>query len=697
MDRRTALESHVRSMTAERVAVLLTTLTEGVVRYARATPPTLLHLLPILAYRPGAFERLTLAHHQVLYAAVGAVEDRERLREARADQGTPWERVPGPVEHETLLARLDADRPGLARVRAESTVADLVDLALMWPDGRNGYHLPDDAIEQFGLPHVPPTVREGLGRLDLAGVRRVALTLGLDPTRERATLTDGIEEVLGAPERVVELCHAARHDVAHLLLGHAFLGTEARTFLTRGAGEPFSVPADGTGDSDLDWMFEHGLLLPPEHPGDGLVMPREVALAVRGAHPWPFDPAPQAVVGVPVDRMTPGGGADVAEGSRAALTALAGADVRLLEAVAERPPRLRVDGLLMKQERRRLARVADGDEDLARVWLEAGAVLGLLTVRLGRVVPSEQSAAWRDLDTETRLAALAEAWAGTEDAALWWPAPEGGSPSRGRSGRARTRWALACALNDLPWGTSTGVVGQRLLAERAEGREPRTGARWLVSAVTWYQPSVEAEPDTVGRVLRALREAELLGAVFGGATTEVGRALSRRCRCRWEAWPHGSPETVAGVRCGLGPAPADDERPAGSRRSPEGGADGGPAAGRGLAEERTEDGRGETGRTRWSGGSEGRQPRRAGDPGPEPGIGSRVKEAGTEGGRSRRRDRGARDGGGSGVTRTGSGRAEAGCGLVGPGEARHRELREAARELFAPGWFGGGADGTEGA
>lgn len=601
MDRRAALESHVRSMTDERVADLLATLAEGVVRYARATPQTLLHLLPILAYRPRAFERLTLAHHQVLYAAVGAVEDRERLGASPGGGGSARESVPGPVDHETLLARVDADRPGLARVRAEETVTDLVGLALLWPDGRGGYHLPDDAFEQFGLPRVPPPVRAGLGELDLAGVRRIALTLGLDPTEGRGTLTGGIEAVLGAPERVLELCRAARHDVAHLLLGHAFLGTEARAFLTRPGGEPVHVPAEGTGDPDLDWMFEHGLLLPPDHPGDGLVMPKEVAVAVRGAHPWPFEPAPQPVVGVPVDQVTPGGATDVAEGARRALATLAGADARLLDAVTDRPPRLRGDGLLMKQERRRLTRIAGGDEDLARLWLESGAVLGLLTVHLGRVVPSDQAGAWRGLDTETRLAALAEAWAGTEDAALWWPTPEGAALSRVRSGRARTRWALACALNDLPWGTSTGVVGERLLAERAEGREPRTGARWLVSAVTWHQPSVEAVPDTAGRVLRALREAEVLGAVFGGATTEVGRALSRHCRGRWGAWPHGGPGTVAAVRQGLG---------------------GGPS--------------------------------------------------------------------GFGPADTG------GCGLVGPEERRHRELREAARELFGAGWYGRDA-GTEGA
>ncbi|MEU3019476.1 hypothetical protein ABZ635_19030 [Nocardiopsis sp. NPDC007018] len=642
MDRRAALESHVRSLSAERIADLLATLSEGVVRYARATPQTLLYLLPILAYRPGAFERLTLAHHQVLYAAVGAAEDRQRLRATRAGAGEPRPRLPAPVDHETLLARLDADRPGLARVRAEETVADLVGLALLWPDGRGGYHLPDDAFEQFGLPRVPPPAAVGLGELDLAGVRRIALTLGLDPTGGRGALTEAIVRVLGTTGRVRDLCRTADGDVAHLLLDHAFLGREAPAFLTRVGGEPIRFPANGTGDPDLDWMFERGLLLPAESPGTGFVMPREVALAVRSTHPWPFDPGPQAVVGVPVEHVMPGGGADVVEGARRALTALARADVRLLDAVAEQPPALRGDGLLAPRERRRLSRVVEGDEDLARVWLEAGAVLGLLGARRGRVVLSEQAGAWRRLGAERRLAALAEAWAGMEDASLWWPSPETADAPRDRSGRARTRWAVACALNDLPWGTSTGVVGRRSLEERAKGREPHTGTRWLVAAVTWYQPSVESEPDTVGRVVRASREAELLGAVFGGATTEVGRALSRRCRGRWQVWPHGSADTVAAVRRALGP-----------RRS----------------EHHAEPGTG---------------PEHAAEGAPPRGTGAPV--AGTEGaGGCARRSaeaRGRTGSDGAGPDRGAGPERDDGHGVTGPAELRHRRLRDVARDVF---------------
>ncbi len=563
-------------MPPERVADLLATFSEGVVRYPRATPETVLYLLPLLVYRRRAFERLTLAHHQMIYAAVGLAEDRNDLLAVHGEYEVV--RVPGgrvvlnrgelgPVDHEELLAKVDAERPGLARVRAEETIAELVDLVLLWPDGQGGYHLLDDARYQFGLPQDPPSVEAGLGELDLPGIRRMALALGMDPTRERRTLTDDIERVLTSPERVRSLVRGAQPDIVHLILGHAFLGTEVDFFDQDGdggayRGRLFDFPVDGTGDPDLDWMIERGLLMPVDALSRRLVVPREVALAIRRSHPWPFSPAPQPVVGVPVDRMMSGGGADVAEGARRALTGLAGADTRLLAAVAERPPRLRKDGQLMKRERRRLTKAAGGEEDLARIWVEAGAVLGFLTAEDSRVVLSEQAVAWQDTDTEVRLASLAEAWAGTEDTALWWPAPESPPASRDReqAGQARVRWGLACALNDLPWGTSTGVAGERLLAERSEGRDLRTGARWLVAAATWYQPSTETEPDTEGRVLRALREAELLGLVFGGVTTEFGRALSARCRQAWDVWARGASGTVPAVRSTLGLAPSGDER-----------------------------------------------------------------------------------------------------------------------------------------
>ena len=560
------MESHIRSMSPERIADLLASLSEGAVRFDRATPETVVDLLAFLAYRPLVFERLVLAQQQLIYAVVGVAEDHKGLRPGHGDM--PPRELPGghflmtggrlgPVSHKDVLAGVGAERPGLARVRAEEAIEALTDLAILWPDGKGGYHLLDDAEYQFGVPAAPPELEQGLDELDFPSLRRVALTLGLDPTGDWNSLESAVRRFLSTPDRVEKVLRSASHDVWHRLMGFAFLGSEVDSYDLYGNGDRLQIPVDGSDDPEVDWMVERGLLLPWEAGSRVMQMPREVALAIRSAHPWPFSTAPQAVVGVPLDEMLRHGEEGLAEGSRWALTALAGADTRLLAAFAERPPRLRKDGQLMVRERQRLTKAAGGNADLARVWVEAGAVLGLLADEGDRVGLSDQADVWSAYSAEVRLASLVEAWARLADSALWWPAPEGPFPGgHGREPRgARTRWALARALSDLPWGSSTGVIGERLVQERAEGMDLRSGASWLVAAAKWYQPMIQAEEDVEGRVLRALCEAEELGLVFSGAATEVGWALSTHLREAGHERPRAGSWTLAAVRATLGLVP----------------------------------------------------------------------------------------------------------------------------------------------
>ncbi|GAB3691841.1 hypothetical protein GCM10028793_10620 [Nocardiopsis oceani] len=565
------MESHIRSMPPERIADLLASLSEGAVRFDWATPETVVDLLSFVAFRPLVFERLTLAEQQLIYAVVGVAEDHRDLRLEFGDM--PPRQLPGghflmtggslgPVSHEDVLAGVGADRPGLARVRAEEAIEVLTGLAILWPDGKGGYHLHDDAAYQFGVPAAPPELEQGLDEFDFPSLRRVALTLGLDPTGDWMALHTAVRRFLSTPDRVEKVLRSASHDVWHRLMGFAFLGSEVEASDLYGNGDRLQIPVDGSEDPEIDWMVERGLLVPWEAASRMMQMPREVALAIRSAHPWPFSTAPQAVVGVPLDEMLRYGEEGLAEGSRWALTALAGADTRLLAAFAERPPRLRKDGLLMVRERQRLTEAAGGNADLARVWVEAGAVLGLLAAEGDRVGLSDQADVWSAYSTEVRLASLVEAWSRLADAALWWPAPEDPFPGgHAREPRgARVRWALARALRDLPWGTSTGVIGERLVQERAAGMELRSGASWLVAAAQWYQPMVEAETDAVDRVLRALCEAEELGLVFSGAATEAGWALSTHLR---EGVPDGTPAgsgSLAAVRATLGLVPDGADR-----------------------------------------------------------------------------------------------------------------------------------------
>ncbi|MBR8743017.1 hypothetical protein DSY14_14975 [Nocardiopsis sp. MG754419] len=565
-------------MPPERVADILATIPEGAVRYRTATPDTLLDLIMVVAYRPTAYERLTLPHHQILRAAVGAAEEERDLRPAPGDHTEPRTRgtllldtvVLGPVDHETLVGRVGADRPGLARMRAEECVADLVDLAILWPDGQGGYHLPDDAGHQFGVHHYPRPVREALEEeYDLPTLRRMALTLGLDPTAERATLITGLIRVLTDRRRVHHLVRHAPHDVGHRILECGFHAEEVEVAGLGGA-DRFHMPVDGSGDDELDWLLDRGLLMPTADGGEGVgrsrtfAVPREVALAIRRSRPYPFDPAPQQIMGPPVEEMLPGRGPDaVEEASRAALTTLAGIDTRLTAALAERPGRLRADGHLGVPSRRRLTRQAGGNEDLARTWVEVGAQTGLLVADSGQVTLSAQGRrTWSASAPEARLATLLEGWARRAEDARWWPTDDepvaAGALDQGAD--ARTRWAVVCALRDVPRGVTLGISGARAARELAEEGTRVAGTRWLLSAAYWYQPMTATDPDHEFRVMRAYHEAEVLGVVYAGAATRVGWALSERVRSAPQVQEGAGEVVSAAVRetLGLG-APTSEE------------------------------------------------------------------------------------------------------------------------------------------
>lgn len=567
MDRLAALDAHLRTMPPERVADILATIPDGAVRYRTATPDTLLDLIMTLAYRPTVFERLPLPHHQILRAVVGVAENARELLPGGPEGEWPRRRrslaqdqfLLGPVDHEALLARVGADRPGLARMRAQECVSDLVDLAVLWPDGDGGYHLPDDAGHQFGMRGFPWSVGEALATYDLASLRRMALALGLDPTREWRELITMVEGVLTDERRVETLVRGAPHEVGHRILLLTFFSEEVEIASIR-SGARIELPVDGTGDDELDWLLEHGLLLPSEYETDAgdsclFVVAREVALAIRRAFTHRFDPAPPQIMGPPVEGMLPGRGPGaVEEISREALTALAGADTRLVAALAERPGRLRRDGRLAVPSRRRLVRAAGGNEDLARTWTETGAQTGLLVAEEGHVMLSTQVGEWSAATPEVRLVALLEGWARRAEDGLWWPTDDepvaSGAVEEGAD--ARTRWAVVCALSDVPSGITLGINGARATRELAEEDKRVAGTEWLISAAHWHQPLTAVDPGHEFRVLRAFHEAEFLGVVCAGAATRVGRALSERVRSAPRVRDEPGEEVLAAVRETLG-------------------------------------------------------------------------------------------------------------------------------------------------
>ena len=565
MDRLAALDAHLRTMPPERVADILSTIPDGAVRYRTATPDTLLDLIMILALRPTVFERLPLPHHQILRAVVAVAENAQELLPGGPEGGWPRRRrslaqdpfLLGPVDHEALLAKVDADSPGLARMRAEECVSDLLDLAILWPDGDGGYHLPDDAGYQFGMRGYPWSVEEALDRYGLATLRRMALALGLDPTGDWWELRKTLADALTDEQRVVSLVRDAPHEVRHRILQLTFFSDQveiARTHLAWG----MDLPVDGTGDDEQDWLLEHGLLLPTDYETDDarvFEVAREVALTIRRSFPHRFDPAPPQVMGPPAEGMPQGRGPGaVEELSREALTFLAGADTRLVAALTERPGRLRRDGHLAVPSRRRLTKAVGGNEDLARTWLEVGARTGLLIAENDHVTLSDQARAWSAAAPEVRLVALLEGWARRAEDGLWWPTDDepvsSGAVEEGAD--ARSRWAVVCALTHVPDGITLGIDGARATRDLAEEDKKAAGTEWLLSAAHWYQPLTAVDPEHEFRVLRAFREAEFLGVVCVGAATRVGRALSQRIRSAPRVEDDPGEGVLAAVRETLG-------------------------------------------------------------------------------------------------------------------------------------------------
>ncbi|WP_304455402.1 hypothetical protein [Nocardiopsis sp. YSL2] len=518
MDRVEALDAHLRSMSTERVARLVATLPDSAIDLHCWS--AVLERIAILAYRPTVVEQLNLAQQQLLYAIATVAEDQNGLRRPppTLDSGAGTAEL-GPVSLDAVLERVGARSPGRARQRAEAELDRLVDLAILWPDGREGFHLADDFAAQFGSERTPPDLRTVAEGLDAADLHRMAKALGLDDPADRHVLTADIAALLTDETRVGLLLEEAPAGTARFAHFHAL--------------HSMVVRAPAPGHRHVDWLTERGLMVPV---GDhGVMVPREVALVLRARYPAPFSPEPPVLVGPVSDRESDRGperGAAageraVAARSQEALVALLDADDHLVAALSVWPLVLGTDGVQDHPALREELTAAGTHPDVIRVWVEAGGITGLLSARGGEVGLSAQASTWAGLPPESRIAALLGAWTQIPDTALWWPSPEEPLPKKRAAG---VRRALALALGDAPEGMSLGAVSENPQYRRVLGWEPHGAQRWLVDTVQWHQPFVGADTDATDRVLRALHEAERLGLVAYGTPTMLGRALSAWCR-----------------------------------------------------------------------------------------------------------------------------------------------------------------------
>jgi len=293
----------------------------------------------------------------------------------------------------------------------------------------------------------------------------------------------------------------------------------------RAAGARRHVDAR-TADTPLGFLLAHGVLVAIDD--YTVVLPREVALAIRGGVVFPElfleRPPLTAIAHSPSD-------VDATAAGQAFTL------VRLVESLLERwgiePPSVLRAGGVGVRELRRTARELDADERLAAFVIEIAHSAGLLAPDgeageswLPTLGPAGYDA-WLLKPLESRWCALASAWlATTRVPALVGrrQAPElAGADAPGQSGRAPSAPNALGPDVDRALAPIVRHDVLRLLGEPGHGQAPEVAA--LVDALQW------SSPRRGGRLrddlaVWTLEEAEILGVTGRGALSTFGRLMA---------------------------------------------------------------------------------------------------------------------------------------------------------------------------
>jgi Helicase conserved C-terminal domain len=310
----------------------------------------------------------------------------------------------------TTTAELaEAAGPGLAPERLAAGLTALAELGIALP-GRDGRIAgPPGLAAPFGRPgNLGPSIAElakvGLSRQQLD---RIAGHLGIrrpGPPAAKTALVRSVAAALADPDVVGKLL-AEADEAAHRLLDQAVRSAGPITVLGVGygrfAGYPDAEPAT--------WLLDRGLLAPVSY--QQFVVPREVALALRGGLVFRDWPEPPALV--PLEPVPEAAGLAAAAATRAVLAA-EGICVRLDRA----PLELVRAGTVAVRDLRRLARELDLAEDEAALLLDLLVEAGVLAVggpfERRSLALRPEADAWLAGRRSRRWADLAAAWRDTE-------------------------------------------------------------------------------------------------------------------------------------------------------------------------------------------------------------------------------------------------------------------------------------------
>jgi len=372
---------------------------------------------------------------------------------------------------------------------------------LVWPDANR--------LRTVEMGHVWP-VPLNLGAPAaalLAGrtaeeLRRVAAQLGVTVGRLKREVVEGLAAWLTDGENVRAVVRTAPAATRELLEDATWHGPHVHALgLYYGYGDGDRGPAQ--------WAVDRGLLARGGW-GAPLEMACEVALALRGAeYHLPFDPVP------PDLRLVDVPAGDV-EGEAAAAGAAAVAHVAaLLEVSAGQPVALLKSGGVGTRELRRLAKVIGDTVDHTRFWLELACSANLAAVTDVGVAPTAAYDDWHASQPAERLVALLDGWRHLGCAPLY-QAPDGESPA------PALRWPADGVL----------AAELRMALMRAAVSVPPgkgvPGAAEVVPLAAWHQPlAADQLEDAMSLGVALWREAELVGAVARGASSDLARALLR--------------------------------------------------------------------------------------------------------------------------------------------------------------------------
>ena len=372
--------------------------------------------------------------------------------------------------------------------------------------------------------HLGPPAAKLLGRRSNSELARVARGLGLSGNGNKEDLLRRLTKALSDRGLLTSLLKHAPRGAADLVENAAHIWPQYH--ITYGV-----AAVSGRDTHPVGWCLQRGLLVGTDF--STAVMPREVAVALRGGRLFPsFSLHPPELLTGLVDQDEIDG-----EAAQVALDLLKGVS-SLCEAWSSLPAKLLQAGGLGAREVRRAAKLLAREEEVAARLIELAGAAGLVSAdpTSGWAAPTNEYDAWKGLSSVDRWAELASAW-------LMRPGHLSVAGAKDQDGRTAPPLG---ATTPSPNAVMQRVLVLDVLAGAGPGR--RADLESVARLADWRRPSTwereEASPAEL--VHWILEEAAMLGLYARGALSSFGRAIAG-----------GDTEGAKKLLTGLAPAVVD--------------------------------------------------------------------------------------------------------------------------------------------